>query len=480
MIKGYEPEALFRFFEDISAIPRGSGNEKGVSDMLLGFADARGLAAERDGAGNVFIRKPAAKGYEARPAVMLQGHMDMVCEKNGGTEHDFERDGLKLICEDGFLRADGTTLGGDDGIAVAMMMTLLDDKTLEAPALECLFTVEEETGLTGAENFDYSKVTAGSLINLDYEGEGVACVSCAGGEDTALAVECEEIPFQNCALSVKLLGLAGGHSGSDIDKNRASANILAGRLLSTLYAETPFNLISLKGGSKRNAIARECEAVISVFDAEKAKNTLIELEKELSGSLSADDANFRLHIGRAPSPERMFTFRSTSDVLDAILLSPHGICSMSAAKQGLVESSSNLGVICTEGNTVRLHFMSRSSVESSLRAIILRFDRLAKRVGAEAIHSAYYPGWAYCECALQQRYLDAYREITGREARLDAIHAGLECGIITSRIDGLRGKPFDCIAIGPDLFDIHSPSERMGLSSCERTYELVKKLLKDA
>ncbi len=474
IIKGYKPENLFNYFEDIAAIPHGSGNESGVAEYICNFAKEHGLFYKKDETGNVFMVRKASDGRENENAILLQGHMDMVCEKNGDTVHDFERDGLKLRVEDGFLSADGTTLGGDDGIAVAMMLALAIDESISCPALEFLFTVSEETGMDGANGFDYSCITADKLINLDYEGEGAACTSCAGGEDSTLTFECDTIPFQNKAISIKVFGLAGGHSGADIDKNRLSANRVMGLVLERLYDKMPFNLISVNGGSKRNAIARECEAIISVFDADAAKEEIKKIGATVSRDMiSSADRGFRIHVNKAHPCDTMMTFAQSASVIDGMFISPHGIVAMSSEKEGMVEASTNLGVITTENNTVVMHFMSRSSVESQLDRIKLNIDRVAVRLGAKAEHSGRYPGWKFKKCPLQQSYLDTFSELFGREGHLDAIHAGLECGIITSGIARAQNKEIDAIAIGPNLYDIHSPDERMELASCERTYKLV-------
>lgn len=476
VVNGAEPAAMFRHFEDIAAIPHGSGNEKGVADHIESFAASLGLYCYRDDRNNVLVRRPASPGYEEKPAVLLQGHMDMVCEKNGDTVHDFTRDGLELYMDNGYLRARGTTLGGDDGIAVAAMMTFLEED-FPHPVLECLFTVDEEVGLSGAKSFDYSKITAESIINLDYEGEGVACASSAGGMDNILTFEMDEIPFRGKAVEVKLFGFAGGHSGTDIDKGRASANIMMGRVLASLYDRYPFSLISLDGGNMRNAISRECTAVISVNDADESRDCLNEISRILHNTVSECDSSFRMHVSKHSAPEKMFTLKTTSAVISALTLAPHGVISMCAAKPDLVETSTNLGVIRTDGCGISMTWLTRSSVESDMDWMQLRFERLAKVTGAVCEHHGRYPGWQFRPCPLQDKYIETVKRITGKEGSIVAIHAGLECGIVSAGIEAAQGRTVDCIAMGPDMFDIHSPAEKLDIASCERFYRLVKELI---
>lgn len=476
IISGYEPANMFRFFEDICAIPHGSGNEHKIADYLGAFAGQRDLYCYRDGCNNVFIRRPASAGYEDHQAILLQGHTDMVCEKNHDTVHDFLHDGLKLYIKKGYLRARGTTLGGDDGAAVALMLAALDDKNYISPTLECLFTTEEETGLTGAENFDYSHVTAGSMINIDGETEGEAWVSCAGGIHTTLTYHSESVPFQNKAIKIRISGLAGGHSGSDINKNRANANKLMGRFLLNLYEYEPFNLISVEGGSKLNAIPRECEAHLSVLEPAMATAFILKLEAVIRAELSDADSGFKIYVDKAKNDGRMFTYKSTSALLSLIALAPNGVLTMCPAIESLVESSANLGTVSSDEKNVYLTFMNRSSVESVMDDICLRFGRLGKLTCAEISHSSRYPGWTYNrDSRLQSMYLDTYRRLFGEASnpKISAIHAGLECGIIKKKLGDI-----DIIAVGPEINNIHTPDEEMNLKSCERLWLLINEMLK--
>lgn len=478
VVRGISPEAMFRHFEDISAIPRGSGNEAAVARHICDFAAEHGLEYYIDSFNNVLIKRPASAGYEDRPAVLLQGHTDMVCEKNSSTVHDFLNDPLELYIDGPYLCARGTTLGGDDGIAVAIMMALLEENSVPLPALECLFTVDEEQGLTGAENFDYSRISADTVINLDSEEEGCACVSSAGGMNNILTFDMESVPFRNRALKIHIFGLAGGHSGEDINKCRTSANVLMGRVLGELYAKYPFSLVSLEGGNMRNAISRESTAVISTNEPEATREFIAGLTGCIYGELGKTDRGFRLHVDRHSAPETMFTLKSTSAVLSALTLAPAGVLAMCPAIPDMVETSTNLGLMRTEGEKVVLTWLSRSSVESRMDHLQLVFERLAKVTGAKVEHKARYGGWRFRECGLQKRYIEAQKSVTGKEGRLVSIHAGLECGTVVAKLEALHGHAVDCISIGPDIIDIHSPDEKLDIASCERLYRVVLELLK--
>ncbi len=475
ILKGYEPENLFRYFEEISAIPRGSGNEKGIADYLVSFAEARGLRFYRDGHHNVAIYRPAAPGLEHKAPVMLQAHTDMVCEKNKDVEHDFEKEGLHLTEKDGFLRAEGTTLGADDGAGVVMMLAVLDDTSVKTPALECLFTVQEETGLGGAESFDYSKLTAHRIINLDTDIEGEAIASCAGSMNLSFISEPQLLPFENQCLKVELLGLAGGHSGTDIDSGRRNSILLLGAILAKLYEKEVFNLVSLEGGNKRNAIPRECTAVLSVLDREKAMQELKKIAAEYLPLLVNEDKGFRLHLSKSAKPAQMMSYKDTSRILSLLTLVPNGVLGMSASKEGLVETSSNLGVVRTEAQRVVFSVYSRSSVESEMDFVYLRMARLCKHLEMKLEFLDRCPGWAFNpHSQLQKDYISAFKKVfpDGPEPRIEAIHAGLECGIILEKMGG-----GDALSFGPNMKNIHTPDEVLDLHSVERVYKVLLTLL---
>ncbi|MBQ5792433.1 MAG: aminoacyl-histidine dipeptidase [Clostridia bacterium] len=472
IVQGYEPKKLFEFFEEICAIPHGSGNESAIAEYLVDFANARGLECHRDAVNNVFIKAPATKGLEDRPAILLQGHTDMVCEKNHDTVHDFTKDGLKLFIEDGWLGAKGTTLGGDDGIAVAMMMAILDGQTPH-PAVECLFTVEEEVGLLGAESFDYSLVSATRMINMDSEDEACVTAGCAGGLRTDLAIPVCYTEALGAAVKISIGGLAGGHSGADVHRGRANANKLMGRVLRSLSKELDFNLCAIEGGSKDNAIPRECVAVVCGQDLSNLSAKADKLKIALTAELCAQDAGFFLQCEEIKLPNTCMDQDSTKRVICAIATVASGVLAMSNHIEGLVEYSRNLGIIRTAEDCVHLTLSSRSAIESQLDASIDELDALAALCGASTRHHSRYPGWSYAkQSPIREEYLAAYAELFGKTPEVSVIHAGLECGIIRSRLPRM-----DMISVGPNMRDIHSPDERLDLASCARFWQVIAHVL---
>ena len=472
IIKGYQPQKLFEYFEDICAIPHGSGNEAAIADYLVTFAMARGLEHYRDAVNNVFIKAPATAGLEDRPAILLQGHTDMVCEKNNDTVHDFSRDGLKLFIEDGWLGARGTTLGGDDGIAVAMMLAILDGQ-MPHPAVECLFTVEEEVGLLGAETFDYSRVGASRMINMDSEDESCVTAGCAGGLRTDLTISVQYEKAQGMAVEIRLGGLAGGHSGADVHRGRANANKLMGRLLLALSKEFDFRLCTLEGGSKDNAIPRECVALVCGKGLLSMPAKVAKMTNEMMKEMCCEDAGFSMQCKTLSVPEDCMDQGSTMRVICAVGTVANGVLAMSNNIEGLVEYSRNLGIVRTEQGCVRLTLSSRSAIESQLDASIDDLDALATLCGGSARHHSRYPGWSYAkESPIRDQYLAAYRDLFGKTPEVSVIHAGLECGIIRSRLPEM-----DMISVGPNMRDIHSPAERLDLASCERFWQVIAKIM---
>ncbi len=475
IINGYKPEKLFNFFEDLCAIPHGSGNEKGIADYIEAFAKERDLYCLRDELDNVFIRKNASEGYANAPAVMLQGHTDMVCEQNEGTGHDFETEGLDLYIENGWLKARGTTLGGDDGVAVAIMLAILDDNTLKHPTLECLFTTGEETGLYGATGFDYSVVTAKSLINLDSEEEGVATVSCAGGIALDFTLKCERVPLPTFArpISIEISGLTGGHSGAEIHLQRGNANILLGKILSSLYEAHPFTLVTISGGSRGNAIPRESKAVIFTDEPENATEFLKKYTSTVKEWLPKEDKRIKIRVGKAKGEyNSMLTFADTARYLTLVSLMPEGVIARMNNIPEMVETSNNLGVVRDLGSDgIFLDYHGRSSSESKMDNLEITAKQLSKALGIDLDINGRYSGWPMKdESKLAELYLKTAPAIFGEgiKPRIAAIHAGLECGIICSAVNDL-----DAISIGPVLKDIHAPGEALELASFARLWSLV-------
>lgn len=474
--QGVKPAKMLRFFEEICKIPHGSGNEQAISDYLAAFAKERGLFCVQDEALNVFIRKDATLDCADLPPILLQGHMDMVCEKNADVQHDFLTDPLDVYIEDGWMKARGTTLGGDDGIAVATMMALLDSDDISHPMLECLITTGEETRMAGADAFDYSLVTARKLINLDSEDEGVATASCAGGMDLCMTYETDRIPCPGRPMKVQIKGLAGGHSGADIHLCRGNANRLMGRLLAAVYDEYPFSLTSVSGGNKRNAIPREATAEFFTDHPDEVKTILLAEEAKLKKELSPADSGFSIRIGKGSPCDRMMTCKDSSAVINLLTLVPNGVIAMSPFVENFVRTSSNIGIVTTTDRSVRLDLMARSSSDSEMDALTLTFKRFAKLAGAELIIEDRHAGWDFDpDSKLAADFVRVYKETFGADSRpvVNAIHAGLECGIIVSALEG----QCDAISIGPTLKNIHTPDEALELASCEKLWKLLLNLL---
>ena len=475
----FEPKNVFRYFEEICAIPHPSGHEEKIADYVERFAKERGLSCYRDEVNNVFVKKAATPGHESVGAVMLQGHMDMVPEKDSGSSHDFLRDGLKLSVKDGWISADHTTLGGDDGAAIAIMLALLDSAPDPHPALECLFTVSEETGLTGAWAFDPDAVgmTAGTMINLDSEEEGIVTAGCAGGVRTDIRVPVTTVPFTGTALRVALGGFTGGHSGIEINEGHANAIKMLARLLAALRERFDFSLTAVSGGGKDNAIPRAAEAIVSLHggDAEAFAVAAAAEADELRHEPSTIEADRAFVCTVEPAAESCVEMDagSTDRVLSILNLVRSGVIEMSAFVPGLVAFSRNLGILSTEtdadGTSVVLSFSSRSASEHQLDATQRELEMLAAAHGAKASHHARYPGWDYAPVSpLREIWAKESERLFGVTPEVMVIHAGLECGILCHKRPGL-----DIISVGPDMKDIHTPRERLNVDSTRRTYELV-------
>ncbi|MBR3538950.1 MAG: aminoacyl-histidine dipeptidase [Eubacterium sp.] len=485
-----EPKAVLHFFEELSAIPHGSGNTDMISDHLVHFAEVRGLSHEQDELGNVIIRKPAAPGHENAPAVILQGHMDMVCEKNPDCTLDMENEGLRLKLQDGVLSADGTTLGGDDGIAVAYMMALLDGDYVH-PSLECVFTVDEEIGMLGAAGMNMSGFKGRMLLNIDNEVEGQLLCGCAGGASTSifLPLTREDRVFPDSEVMVlSISGLLGGHSGIEINKGRANANILMGRVLQALLKKLPheMRIYGLAGGTKDNAITAlsECKMWIAESSKQDAFRVLEDLQRVLREEYGAQDPDISLSLipgkekGNAPvmmNPEnrRPFSEMTTRRAIWLLRSLPYGVQKMSFQIPGFVETSLNLGTLTTTEEMMRACFLIRSSRNSEKEELISRLEALTAVFSCKVITEGDYPAWEYREISpLREVMKTCYREQYGEDMRVETIHAGVECGIFSDHIPGI-----DAISFGPQMNDIHTPRESMDLASAERTWKLLLRVL---
>ncbi|WP_195419331.1 aminoacyl-histidine dipeptidase [Collinsella sp. D33t1_170424_A12] len=477
-ITGYEPAKLFHYFEEISAIPRESGNEKGISDYLVAFAKEHGLWFYQDDVYNVIIKKAASAGAEAAPAVMLQGHIDMVCDKLGTVEHDFTKDGIDLVVKDGVLTANGTTLGADNGIAVALMLTVLDDDTLAHPALECVFTTDEESGLVGAETLDKSQIDARIMINLDSEEEGVATVSCAGGVVVTYTRPATREHKAGSLLTLEISGLLGGHSGADIHLERGNGNLIMARIVERLMLAGEPALVSFNGGTKDNAINRECKAEL-VYADHAAAEAGAELARDIAAKVAVEletyDPGFTCDVAVADDAEVEAIDQDTAlAFVRAIRLAPNGVMRRNLAADGAVDVSSNIGVVATSADEVKILLSPRSSITSLQEEFKDRLQTLADVLGFDAKFEFEYPGWSYAEHSpVRDVFVDTYRELFDSELRIESIHAGLECGLFAEALDGL-----DAIAVGPTLKDVHTPDESMELASSERFCQLLVAVLK--
>ncbi|MBO7403618.1 MAG: beta-Ala-His dipeptidase [Clostridia bacterium] len=471
-----EPKTVFSYFKQLSDIPRGSGNERAAAEFVCNTALSLGHEAEIDAANNVFIRAKATPGYEDRAPVMLQGHLDMVCEANRGTVHDFLTDPIELVLSGDELRANGTTLGADDGVAAAVILSILATPEVPHPALECLFTTEEETGLNGMRSFDAAKPKARRLLNLDSAGEGVATVSCAGGVRSHIHFRAERAPLEDPAvLTVEITGLAGGHSGEDIDLGRKNAIVSLTRILYAASKASTFRLVSFAGGNRDNAIPRECAATVSPADPAAFRAAAESEIAAIAKECIPDDAGFRAVFG-TDRAEAALTSASTASFLSLLSNLPNGVHGMSRAVPGLVETSSNLAVVqaCEDGFEIVVS--SRSSVESMLDWMQNRVECAAQPAGAAVEHISRYPGWDYLEGSpMQKLFLETWRECFGTDAKVVGIHAGLECGILKGKIPDM-----DMISVGPDIRNLHSPDEVLNVKSLARMYTLVCAMLKKA
>lgn len=472
-ITGYEPEKLFRYFEDIAAIPRESRDEKAISDFLVAFAKERGLWVYQDEVYNVIIKKPASAGAENAPAVMMQGHIDMVCDKLAGVDHDFKTQGIDLVVKDGVLSANGTTLGADNGVAVALMLTILDDDSLVHPALECVFTTDEETGLVGAETLDKSQIDARIMINLDSEEEGVATVSCAGGVVVTYTRPITREHKSGSTLTLEISGLLGGHSGADIHLERGNGNLIMARIVERLMIAGEPALVSFNGGTKDNAINRECKAVLLYAD-HAAAEAGAELAQSIAAAVSVEletyDPGFTCTLAIDDDAEVEAINEDTAlAFVRAIRLAPNGVMRRNLAADGAVDVSSNIGVVATSDSEAKILLSPRSSITSLQEEFKDRLQTLADVLGFDAKFEFEYPGWSYVEHSpVREVFQESYRELFGTELRIESIHAGLECGLFADALPGL-----DAIAVGPQLYDVHTPDEHMELASFERFYVLL-------
>ena len=494
VLSNLEPQKVFYYFEEITKIPHGSGNVQQISDYLLNFARQRGLTVIQDELKNVIIIKEASPGYEDEPAVILQGHMDMVAVKKPGCPIDMKTEGLQVAVRGDEIYAEGTSLGGDDGIAVAYALALLDSDSLKHPKLEIVITVDEEVGMDGARGIDLSMLTGHRMINLDSEEEGIFLTSCAGGARVNCALPLSFDKRQGELLELSVGGLLGGHSGAEIHKERGNSNCLLGRVLYRVAEKLPVSLCAVDGGLADNAIPRETKALIlaNEHDTPAIQDIVKAVEDEIRTELATKDPEVYIcleHAGekqtsggkqdaaeKQTSGDRQVSCVTVEDTRRAaafLCALPNGVQTMSADMPGLVETSLNLGILKLDDGRLQAEFSVRSSVESSKYALLGKLEALTALAGGTCQVSGDYPGWKYRkDSPLRDKMVSLYESMYGTAPKVEAIHAGLECGILGSKISDL-----DCVSIGPQMHDIHTTEETLSISSTARVWGYLVKLL---
>ena len=474
VLSGLEPKAVFAFFEDLCALPHGSRHTRPVSDYMVAFAQQRGLRYRRDEVNNVIIWKDAAPGYEDAPAVMLQGHMDMLVEKEHNCTRNTEEVGLDIFVAGDEIGARGTTLGADDGIGVAMALAVLDDDQLRHGPLECVFTVDEEVGMQGVRALDVSDLKARYMINLDSLEERVFTVSCAGSTRVVSTLPVKREPFEGTVCALMVDGLVGGHSGEDIHRGRANANHLMGRVLTELMDRTELRLLTVSGGAKDNTIPRDAAALIQVKDLAAAKAAAQALGPILESEYRAAESKVRVRLFPTRSHFVAMDEESTRRAATFLFCAPNGVQMMSAEVPGLVQTSLNFAMVYTDDGKVVSRFMVRSSINSQAAETAHRVMALTRALGGEATIPASYSAWQYRPHShLREVVTDAFHTVYGTEPRIEALHASLECGILSGKMPEL-----DSISFGPEVVNVHTPRERLLISSTWRTWALLRETLR--
>ena len=475
MLEQLKPERVFYYFEKMCEIPHGSGNTKQISDFCVNFAKEQGLEYYQDADNNVIIVKEASAGYEAAEPVILQGHLDMVCEKTADCPKDMEKEGLDIYVDGDFVRAKDTTLGGDNGIAVAMAMAILEDKTLSHPRVEAVFTVDEEIGLLGAGSIDVSPLKGKTMINIDSEDEGIFTVSCAGGNSTICRLPINTKQYEGAVYTIEITGCKGGHSGVEIDKGRCNPNVLMGRLLQDIQRGASLQIVSVDGGLKDNAIPVQSKAVIVCDQEIVLKASLEQMQVVFANEYAGTDPDIHITLTREDNTKvTVMDEASTQKVICLLSCMPNGVQKMSMDIAGLVQTSLNIGIVETHEEHFRMSFCVRSSVDSEREMLNRRIGTMMTQLGGTMKIDGAYPGWEYKkDSRLRDLMVDVFKAQYGKEPTVEAIHAGLECGMFAGKIPGL-----DCVSIGPNLDQIHTVRENMSISSVQRVYEFVLEVLK--
>ena len=478
-LENLKPAAVWRFFDEILRIPRPSKHEEKITRYLIEYGVNKGFETLTDNVGNVLIRKPATAGNENRPWVCLQSHIDMVCEKNSDKIFDFQKDAIVPVFKGEWLYADGTTLGADDGIGVATALAILDSTDIEHGPIECLFTVDEETGLTGASALKTDWLKSRVLLNLDDEDLGEICVGCAGGIDTVMEIDYNHVSVEpeTEAFTIKVSGLKGGHSGDDINKGLGCANKLINRILWSMSEELGMRLSLLDGGNLRNAIAREAYAVVTVpkANAEKLQHAVKQFEKAVQYEFRSTEPDLKVSAEKAEMPQYLLEKDMQDKLLNALYACAHGVLAMSREIPNFVETSTNLASIKMDDKKIHICTSQRSSVESAKHAAAAKIEATFRLIGAKVAHSDGYPGWTpNPDSQVLKIAADAYRRLFNEEPTIRAIHAGLECGLIGEKYDGM-----DMISFGPTMRGVHSPEERLEIATVEKFWRHVIEILKN-
>lgn len=475
-IANINPERIFKYFEEICSIPHGSGNMEQIASYCVDFAVKNSLKYVRDNSNNVIIYKSATSGYEDAFPVILQGHLDMVCQKEDSVSIDFEKDPIEAYVDGEYIKARGTTLGADNGIGVAMVLALLERNDIDHPAIEAVFTTDEETGMYGAAALDYTCLKGRYMINIDSEEENILTVSCAGGINFEMSLPIERTSSRGTKLTLTLGGLKGGHSGVDIDKGRTNANILMAKLLGYISREVDFDIISLDGGDKNNAIPVSCKAELVSEDFDTFKEVFEDYADFIKDSLFETEDGIVFDCKKEEAGEYMAISPTIKNkIIYTVVHMPDGVIEMSYEIEDLVETSLNLGILSTSSDEMFFSSALRSNKTSGLNMLKERLCDFAEACGGKGSFSGEYPPWEYTkDSCLQKIYSKVYTDITGKEIYTEAIHAGLECGLFAANIPGL-----DCISIGPDMEGIHTVNEKLNICSVKRVYDVIVKVLEN-
>ncbi|MBP3478198.1 MAG: aminoacyl-histidine dipeptidase [Oscillospiraceae bacterium] len=473
-LAGLEPASVFGYFEEICSIPHGSRNTKAISDYLVSFAQEHGIRYIQDELNNVLMFQEGTCGYEDHPPVVLQGHMDMVCEKDADCSIDMETQGLDITHDGACIYANGTTLGGDNGIAVAYALALLADKTIPHPPLEIIITVDEEIGMEGAAGVDLSMLKGRTLVNLDSEDEGIFTVSCAGGARGTITLPVQRRPVYGPCVRLTVEGLRGGHSGVEIHKNRANANKVMGEFLGRVQKLMPLCITKLQGGAKDNAIPRSCQVTLIPLGMyiERINDIAAQLQAEIRANYDEPEAVVRGDDVDALGGNAVST-EDSAKIIALLNAAPNGVQAWSQDIAGLVQTSLNLGVVSLD-EELKLTFAVRSCVNAEKRSLLSKLEDLAKFYDGSYSEMGDYPAWEYRkDSPLRDTMVRIYKEMFGKDPQVVAIHAGLECGLLSEKLPGL-----DCVSIGPDMHDIHTSREKLEIDSTRRTWEFLLEILK--